>query len=146
VLDDERASGATEVIATKDDFGSDQTSAVSMFILGPFLKNRPNLEDAKMLSLRSVLAATAVTFALGVPAFAQNISMELSDRQAMMIDTAGHVSRMNVGPRGHAMLMKHATRVQAGSIFYMSNGHLYMTHDRKMEGGEMLHELLVRAL
>ena len=99
-----------------------------------------------MLSVRSVLAALAVTFALGAPAFAQNISMELADRQAIMIDTAGHVSRMNVGPKGHAMIMKNATRVQAGTIFYMSNGHLYMTRDRRMTGGQMLHDLLVQTL
>jgi len=99
-----------------------------------------------MLSIRSVLAATAVTFALGAPAFAQNISMELSDRQAIMIDTAGHVSRMNVGPKGHAMIMKNATRVQAGTIFYMSGGKLYKTRDRKMTGGQMLHDVLVQTL
>jgi hypothetical protein len=34
-----------------------------------------------MLSLRSVIAVTAATFALGAPAFAQNISMQLSDRR-----------------------------------------------------------------
>ena len=99
-----------------------------------------------MLSLRSALAATAVTFALGAPAFAQNISMELSDRQAIMIDTAGHVSRMNIGPKGHAMIMQNATRVQAGTIFYMSGGKLYMTRDRKMTGGQMLHDVLVQTL
>jgi hypothetical protein len=99
-----------------------------------------------MLSLRSVLVATAITFALAAPAFAQNISMELSDRQAVMIDTAGHVSRMNVGPRGHAMIMKYATRVQAGTIFYMSKGQLYMTRDRRMSGGRTLHDLLVQTL
>ena len=99
-----------------------------------------------MLSLRLVLAATAVTFALGAPAFAQNISLELSDRQGIMIDTRGHVSRLNVGPRGHAMIMKHAAPVQAGTIFYMSGGKLYMTRDRKMTGGQMLHDVLVQAL
>src|SRR5262249_23609886 len=104
------------------------------------------LEDTTMLSLRSVLAAAAVTFALGAPAFAQNISMELSDRQAIMIDTAGHVSRMNGGPKGHAKIVKNATRVPAGTIFYLRGGKLYMTRDRKMTDGQMLHDVLVQTL
>jgi hypothetical protein len=99
-----------------------------------------------MLSLRSVVAAAAVTLSLAAPAFAQNISMELSDRQAIMIDTAGHVSRMNVGSTGHALIMKHATRVRAGTIFYMSNGQLYVTRDRQMAGGKSLHDVLVQTL
>jgi hypothetical protein len=103
-----------------------------------------NLEDTHMVTLRSLVATTALTFALAAPAFAQNISMELSDRQAIMIDTGGHVSRMNVSTTGHNKLMKYATRVHAGTIFYMSGGKLYMAQDRPMAGGRSLHDVLVQ--
>jgi hypothetical protein len=96
-----------------------------------------------MIRLRSIVAATAVTFALAAPAIAQNISLELSDRQAMMIDTGGRVSRMDVGAKGHKMLMKYAHPLHAGTIFYMSGGKLYMAQDRPMNG-KMLHDLLVQ--
>jgi hypothetical protein len=97
-----------------------------------------------MTKLRSVIAAAAVTLALAAPAFAQNISLELSDRQAMMIDTGGRVSRMDVGASGHKTIMRYATPVHAGTIFYMSGGKLYMAQDRPMTGGRSLHDLLVQ--
>ena len=100
-------------------------------------------ENRDMLSVRKVFAATALTIGLAAPAFAQNISMELSDRQAMMITPSGKVMRMNVGAAGHAMMMKHGQPVKAGTIFYMSGGKLYWTQDRSMEGGKMLHDALV---
>jgi len=97
-----------------------------------------------MLNLRSVIAATAVTFALAAPALAQNISLELSDRQAMMIDTGGRVSRMDVTAKGHKVLMQYATPVRVGTIFYMSGGKLYTAHDRPMASGRSLHDVLVQ--
>jgi hypothetical protein len=81
-----------------------------------------------MLSLRSVLAATAVTFALGAPAFAQNISLELSDRlgtQAIAVDTATSVSHLN---STRHVVMKQAGRIKT-SIVYRSNDPRYATVD-----------------
>jgi hypothetical protein len=72
-----------------------------------------------MLSLRSVLAATAVTFTLGAPAFAQNISLELSDRlgtQAIAVNSNRHV------------VMQHGGRIET-SIVYRSNSPRYATVD-----------------
>jgi outer membrane lipoprotein-sorting protein len=94
-----------------------------------------------MYSLRTVFAATALTLGLAAPAFAQNISMELSDRQAMMITTSGHVMRMSVGDGGHKWMMKNATQIHAGTIFYMSGGKLYMARNRPVNG-QMLAEQL----
>jgi hypothetical protein len=88
-----------------------------------------------MFSLRSMLAAAAVTLALGAPAFAQNISLELSDRlgiQGIMPNAVGPVSR----PNGHTIVMKYTGRVET-SVFYRSNGPLYATRDGR--------EQLVRA-
>jgi hypothetical protein len=89
-----------------------------------------------MLSLRSVLAATAVTFALGAPAFAQNISLELSDRlgiQGTTLNAVHPVSR----PNGHAIVMKHTGRIET-SIFYRTNG----PFDATLDGREQLVRVL----
>jgi hypothetical protein len=98
-----------------------------------------------MTSLRNVILASAVTCAFVTPAFAQNIALELSDRQAMMIDTGGKVSKMSLNDAGHRMMMKYAKPVKAGTIFYMSGGTLYMVQDRRMSNGEMLREMLIHA-
>ena len=98
-----------------------------------------------MFSVHKTFAAAALTVGLAAPAFAQNISMELSDRQAMMITPSGKVMRMNVGTSGHGMMMKHGQPVQAGAIFYMSGGKLYMAWDRPMHAGKMFRDELVEA-
>jgi hypothetical protein len=82
-----------------------------------------------MLSFRSVLAATAVTLALGAPAFAQNISLELSDRlgiQGVTADAVGPASHRSLN--GHTIVMRHAGPVQT-SVFYRSNSSLYAAPD-----------------
>jgi hypothetical protein len=98
-------------------------------------------EDNHMHSLRTVFAATALTLGLAAPAFAQNISMELSDRQAMMITPSGQMMRMSVGAGGHKWMMKNATPVRAGTIFYMSGGKLYMAWNRPINGQRLADQL-----
>jgi hypothetical protein len=88
-----------------------------------------------MSTVRNVILATATVCALATPAFAQNISMELSDRQAMYIDASGKVSRMDVSASGHRMMMRYGKPVSAGTIFYMSGGKLYMAMNRHMSSG-----------
>jgi hypothetical protein len=100
-----------------------------------------NRETNDMLSFRTTLVAAAMTLSVAAPAFAQNISMELSDRQAMMITSSGKVMRMDVGGRGHQMMMKYGHPVKAGTIFYMSGGRLYMTSDRPMSGRMLADQL-----
>jgi hypothetical protein len=90
--------------------------------------------------VHKIVAATAVTLSLAAPAFAQNISMELSDRQAMMITPSGQVMRMDVSATGHKMMMKYGHPVKAGTIFYMSGGQLYMAENRHTTGS---HGMLV---
>ena len=99
-----------------------------------------------MHSVHKILAATAITLSFAAPAFAQNIAMELSDRQAMMITPSGKVVRMDVTASGHKMMMKYGHPVPAGTIFYMSGGKLYMSTDRPMSGGKMLHDVLVETI
>jgi hypothetical protein len=91
-----------------------------------------------MSIVRKVLFTGATVCALATPALAQNISMELSDRQAMMIDASGKVSRMDVTAAGHKMMMRYGTPVRAGTIFYMSGGTLYMATNRSMGSRGML--------
>jgi hypothetical protein len=98
-----------------------------------------------MISVHKVLAAAALTVGLAAPAFAQNISLELSDRQALMVTPSGQVMRMNVSAAGHGMMMKHGQPVKAGAIFYMSGGKLYMAWDRPMPGGKTFRDSLVEA-
>jgi hypothetical protein len=99
-----------------------------------------------MTLFRKFIFATAMTCAFVVPSLAQNISMELSDRQAIMIDTGGKVSRMSVNDAGHRMLMKYGKPVKAGTFFYMSHGTLYMVQDRRMAGGQSFHDMLVNMI
>ena len=91
-----------------------------------------------MTTFRTALLASVITCACAAPSFAQNISMELSDRQAMMITPSGKVMRMDVSAAGHKMMMKYGHPVKAGTIFYMSGGKLYMAADRHMGSRGML--------
>ena len=100
-----------------------------------------------MTLLRSTLIAAAMTVASIAPSFAQNIQLELSDRQALMVNAAGKVSKMSVNEAGHRMMMKYARPVKAGTLFgYMSGGTLYMVQDRRMAGGQSLHDMLVHMI
>jgi hypothetical protein len=97
-----------------------------------------------MRSLQKILIATGLTLSIAAPALAQNISMELSDRQAMMITPSGKVMQMRVSDAGDKMMKRYGQPVKAGTIFYMSGGKLYMTSDRSMHDGKMLHDMLVQ--
>jgi hypothetical protein len=102
--------------------------------------------EENMTPLRKIIFATAAICALATPSFAQNIQMELSDRQALMIDSHGKVSKMSLNASGHRMMMKYARPVKAGTFFYMSGGTLYMVQDRRMAGGHSLRDMLVNMI
>jgi hypothetical protein len=99
-----------------------------------------------MLLLRSVLAVQTRHMTCGIDHDTLPVREFQRDVLSESRRSKGERNRGSVGPRGHAKIMKHATRVQTGTIFYMSNGKLYETHDRRMAGGQMLHDLLVQAL
>jgi hypothetical protein len=44
------------------------------------------------------------------------------------------------------MMMKYARPVKSGTLFYMSGGTLYMVQDRRMAGGQSLHDMLVNMI
>jgi hypothetical protein len=98
----------------------------------------PLVMEGNMNAIRNIIFASAVTCAFATPSFAQNISLELSDRQALMIDTNGKVSKMTVIEAGHKMMMKYGHPVKAGTIFYMAGGTLYMATNRPMSGGRAM--------
>jgi hypothetical protein len=52
--------------------------------------------------------------------------------------------QMRVSDAGDKMMMRYGQPVKAGTIFYMSGGKLYMTSDRSMHDGKMLHDMLVQ--
>jgi hypothetical protein len=87
--------------------------------------------------LKQVLAAATVC-AFATAAFAQNTSMELGEGQAMYVDGSGKMSRMSVSASGHNMLMRHAKRVRAGTILYMSGGNLYMAENRRLPSSRQM--------
>jgi hypothetical protein len=98
----------------------------------------PLAMEGNMNAIRNITFASAVTCAFVTPSFAQNFSLELSDRQALMIDAAGKVSKMTVTDAGHKMMMKYGHPVKAGTIFYMAGGTLYMATNRPMSGGRAM--------
>ena len=98
-----------------------------------------------MLSLRTAFIASVVTLAFAAPAFAQNIMMEIQDRGGIIVGADGKVTRFSANDKGHAMMMKYAHPVKAGTIFYMSHGTLYMSQDRTLSTGESLREMLIRS-
>jgi hypothetical protein len=97
-----------------------------------------------MLSFRTALIASAVTLGLGMPAFAQDIMMEIKDRGGIIVEPSGKVMRMTLNDKGHAMMMKYGHPVKAGTIFFMNGGRLYMAQDRTMSNGVSLREMLIR--
>jgi hypothetical protein len=98
-----------------------------------------------MLSFRTALVASAITLALGMPAFAQDIMMEIRDRGGIIVEPSGKVMRMTLNDKSHAMMMKYGHPVKAGTIFFMSGGALYVAQDRMMSNGVSLREMLIRS-
>ena len=98
-----------------------------------------------MFSFRTALIASVVTLGFGVPAFAQNVMMEIADRGGIVVGSSGKVERFSGSEGSLAMMKKYGHPVKAGTIFYMSGGTLYMAEDRRMANGQSLREMLVRA-
>jgi hypothetical protein len=81
--------------------------------------------------IAAVLASTAARAV-------DNETAQIDERHAMYLDPSGTVQKFTVNETGHAMMMKHAHPLAAGTIIYRSGGKLYLLEDKKMANGKMM--------
>ena len=96
------------------------------------------------MTIRTITVAALTTFALGMPAVAQE-EMMMKENQPMMISPTGEMMMMteSMDQSMMNMAMKNATAVEDGTIFFISGGKLYMMQDMKMENGKMMSEQMM---
>jgi hypothetical protein len=98
------------------------------------------------MTIRTVtLAAMAtVASAFAMPAVAQE-EMMMEENRPMMISPTGEMMMMteSMDESMMKMAMKNATAVEDGTLFFMSDGKLYMMEDMKMENGKMMSEQMM---
>ncbi len=93
-----------------------------------------------MHRIRTLAVANLTTLALSTAAFAQD-PMMMKDNGAMAVMPTGEMMMMEtMDPAMMEMAMKNAEPVSAGTIFFMTDGKLYMMQDMKMENGKMMSE------
>jgi hypothetical protein len=78
--------------------------------------------------LKTGLVACGVALASVSAALAQGQALG----QVYVVDRSGEVSTVQMNEKGHAMIMQHAHRLPAGTIVYISGGHIYMMKSRGM--------------
>ncbi len=91
-----------------------------------------------MSLFRTALAVSGISLALATSAFGETIQAFGS---AFVVDSSGNAKSVEISERGHAMIMRHAHRLRAGTIVYMSGGHLYMMNSRAMADDMSTHPL-----
>jgi len=79
-----------------------------------------------MTRLSKTLIAAAAFAALATSAFSQ-AAMEMKSGMAHVYSGPGRMSAMAMASneKNHEMMMKHATKVPANTVFFMDNGTLY---------------------
>lgn len=79
-----------------------------------------------MTTLSKTLIAVAAFATFATAAFSQ-VPWEFKSGMAYMYAGPGKMSAMAMaaGPKNHDAMMKHATKVPANTMFFMSNGELY---------------------
>jgi hypothetical protein len=88
--------------------------------------------------LTILAAGIAAVFAATAARAVDYETAHIDERHAMYLDPSGTVKQFTVNEAGHAMMMKNARALAAGTIVYHSGGKLYLLEDRKMEDGKML--------
>ena len=80
------------------------------------------------MSARNLVFAAAAVMAMATPAFAQDTApWDLRERNAYVLDMQNKMwSTGHIGPKGWAMMTKHARAVPRGTVFFMNNGRLMM--------------------
>lgn len=79
-----------------------------------------------MTKLSKTLIAAAAFAAIATTAFSQ-VPWEFKSGMAYMYGGAGKMSAMAMaaGEKNHDVMMKHATKVPANTVFFMHNNELY---------------------
>jgi hypothetical protein len=81
------------------------------------------------MSVRTnALYAAATVLVMATPAMAQETSpWDLRERNAYVMDMQGKMWSTRVSDRGMSMMMRNARAVPRGTVFFQTNGKLYMT-------------------
>ena len=95
-----------------------------------------------MTIVRYALLTSAVVLAGATsgttPTLAQEGMNPIAELQMMYVDQQGRMSRWNAGKGSHQRMMRVGKPVPAGTIFYRSNGKLYMAQNRRVASGKWL--------
>ena len=80
------------------------------------------------MSVRTnALYAAATVLVMATPAMAQETSpWDLRERNAYVMDMQGKMWSTRVSERGMSMMMRNARAVPRGTVFFQTNGKLYM--------------------
>ena len=80
------------------------------------------------MSVRTnALYAAATVLVMATPAMAQETSpWDLRERNAYVMDMQGKMWSTRVSDRGMSMMMRNARAVPRGTVFFQTNGKLYM--------------------
>ena len=80
-----------------------------------------------MSCISKIAFGTLVAIAFASPAAAQDsYPWDMKERMAYAVTPGGKMMTMNISDKGMSMMMKRAKRVPRGTVFFMSNGQLYM--------------------
>lgn len=93
-----------------------------------------------MMPSKIVLLAAGVAVVLGTTA-ARAVDEEVAnveERHAMYFDMNGKMHKLTLNDAGHAMMMKNARALAAGTVIYRSGGKFYLLEDKKMANGKMM--------
>lgn len=93
---------------------------------------------------RTLTLAAVAAFAFAMPAVAEE-GMMMEENRPMMISPTGEMMMMTE-PMDNSMMsmaMENATAVEEGTLFFISDGTLYMMQDMKMENGNMMSEQMM---
>jgi hypothetical protein len=80
------------------------------------------------MSVRTnALYAAATLLAMATPAMAQDVSpWDLRERSAYVMDMQGKMWSTRVSDKAMGMMMRNARAVPRGTVFFQTNGKLYM--------------------
>ncbi len=93
-----------------------------------------------MNTASKLLLASTLALSFAAPAFAQEMNT-LQERNVYLFMN-GKMVHMKVSDASHEMIMKNFHPVSAGTMIYVSGGKLYMSEDKKMEGGKMMSTMI----